>query len=190
MKRRFAALRFLEDANISDRVYWYLCEFPLREGERVLAPVGSHDRLQCAAAEKVLEAEEKDAPYDLRLIKRVEAKLGARKFVADGTEYLEFGGVRYDEKRFTRFGRVAFARETPRGTDEILAYGYPGFVSGSADDAKTYSQIAQNGGGILCGEEGEKIFSALLALARGENRAIYETGVSRETVSRLEELLR
>ena len=81
---RFAALRFTEDENIRDRVYWYRCPFGTRAGERVLAPVGSHDRLQCARVERVLLAEEGDAPYDPALLKDVAAPLGARSFLWEG----------------------------------------------------------------------------------------------------------
>ena len=100
---RFAALRFTEDENIRDRVYWYRCAFRNKGGERVLAPVGSHDRLQCARVERVLFAEEGDAPYDPALLKDVAAPLGARSFLWEGRTCFELGGVRYDQKRFTRF---------------------------------------------------------------------------------------
>ena len=100
---RFAALRFTEDENIRDRVYWYRCAFETKTGERVLAPVGSHDRLQCARVERVLFAEEGDAPYDPALLKDVAAPLGARSFLWEGRTCFELGGVRYDQKRFTRF---------------------------------------------------------------------------------------
>ena len=112
----FAALRFTEDENIADRVYRYRADFAVKAGERVLAPVGSHDRLQCARVERVLEAKEEDAPYDVRLIKYVRAPLGARSFVWEGRTCLELGGVRYDGKRFTRFGAFAcLFGEPPEG---------------------------------------------------------------------------
>ena len=100
---RFAALRFTEDENIRARVYWYRCACETKAGERVLAPVGSHDRLQCARVERVLFAEEGDAPYDPALLKDVAAPLGARSFLWEGRTCFELGGVRYDQKRFTRF---------------------------------------------------------------------------------------
>lgn len=103
----YAALRFTEDENIADRVYWYRCGFAVQAGERVLAPVGSHDRLQCARVERVLEAKEADAPYDPALLKDVAAPYGARTFLWEGRLCKELGGVRYDAKRFTRFGVFA-----------------------------------------------------------------------------------
>ena len=75
----YAALRFAEDKNIADRTYWYISGFPVRVGEQALAPVGPHDRLQRAVVERVVEADEKNAPYDARLLKRVAAKAGARR---------------------------------------------------------------------------------------------------------------
>ena len=83
----FAALRFAEDGNLSDRTYWYRCDFALSPGERVLAPVGPHDRLQRAVVERVLEAGAENAPYDLRLIKSVAARDGARLLRAGGAVF-------------------------------------------------------------------------------------------------------
>ena len=122
---RFAALRFAEDANLSDRAYWYRCPFPVRVGERVLAPVGVHNRLQRAEVGRVLEGAEEDAPYDARLIKCVAARAGARKLSAGGQAFYELGGVRYDEKHYTRFGRVLVGGAAPKGEARgtLAAYG-------------------------------------------------------------------
>lgn len=119
----FAALRFFEDENISDRIYWYLCPFLLREGERVLAPVGYRDGLQLACVERIYSASAEQAPYDMRFIKRVAAKYGARKLPLGGGFCTEFGGVRYDSKRYTRFGAFLYSdnlRELSRSDARIL----------------------------------------------------------------------
>ncbi len=101
----FAALRFTEDENIADRVYWYLCDFPVKEGEGVLAPVGAHNRLQFARVERTLSCAEENAPYDLRLIKRVAAKYGARRLSLSSVKNCrDLGGVRCGGKRFTGYG--------------------------------------------------------------------------------------
>ncbi len=105
MKRTFAALRFTEDENIADKTYWYACDFMAREGEQVLAPVGAHNRLQRAVIERICEAEERAAPYDIKLIKRVAAKYGARKFPLNCVRNCrELGGVKIGEKRYSKFG--------------------------------------------------------------------------------------
>lgn len=162
MKRLFVALRFAEDKNISDRMYWYLSEFPLSLGERVLAPVGMHDRIQCAVVERTLEAEENDAPYDIRLIKRVEARAGARKLVAGGEELLEFGGIKYDEKHYTRFGQLLLARQMPdRAALDGLGVTK---VSERAD----FTELAHtNGCMLVVGREGRRMFEALISFCRG-----------------------
>ena len=184
----FAALRFTEDVNISDRVYWYLSEFPVKVGDRVLAPVGSHDRLQSAVVERTLSALEKDAPYDLRLIKRIAAKSGARKLVAGGMEYLEFGGVRYDEKHFTPFGKILLAKAKSKTTDELRTYGVTEIFEDETPEV--YEEIARSRGCVLlCGEAGERIFQALLNLARGINQPLYDLDVDRATVELLKEKL-
>ncbi len=186
MKRTFAALRFTEDENLAGRVYWYLTEFSLSLGERVLAPVGSHDRLQAARVEKVLICEEKDAPYDLALLKRVAAKYGARKLTLDGAEMLEFGGVRYDEKRYTPFGKLLLVKQCPKERTELSAYGVTKTLFLSADDPALYGEIAHTTGGVLLvGEEGEKAFRRLYALLRGA-----ETELDGETKGLLSEKLR
>ena len=130
----FAALRFAEDANICDRMYWYESGFPLRAGERVLAPVGVHDRLQRAVVERVFEAEAKDAPYDLRFLKRIAAKDGARLLRTGGEAFLELGGVRYDEKHYTRFGRVLIGKTASAQARGALAgYGVSAYYTAEED---------------------------------------------------------
>ena len=184
----FAALRFTEDKNISDKVYWYLCEIPVKDGDRVLAPVGMRDRLQAAVVEQTFSAQAKDAPYDLRLMKSVAAKCGARKLVADGTECLEFGGVRYDEKHYTPYGKILLARSMPKTTEELKAYGVTDFPDAEAEDI--YEKIARAGGCVLlCGGAGERVFQMLLDLARGINKLLYDCGADRATVEVLKEKL-
>ena len=102
----FAALRFDRDENLADRTYWYACPFPAQVGARVLAPVGPHDKLQCALIERTVEADAHNAPYDVRLIKQIAAPLGARKVVLGGAVCRELGGVLYDEKHYTRLERA------------------------------------------------------------------------------------
>ncbi len=189
MKRSFAALRFTEDPNLADRVYWYLTEIPLAVGERVLAPVGAHDRLQAARVEKTLSAEEKEAPYDLRLIKKVAAKYGARKLVLDGAELLEFGGVRYDEKRYTPFGKLFLAKEPLSETETLSAYGIEKTLLLPADDPALYQEIAHTAGGaLLVGKDGEAAFRNLYAFLRGESLAV--EGTDGETLFFIKEKLR
>lgn len=169
MKYDFAALRFTEDKNLADKVYWYVTELPLSEGERVLAPVGPHDRLQAARVEKTVSAEEGDAPYDLRLIKAVTARYGARKLVLGNCELLEFGGVRYDGKHYTPFGKLVLVKELPADLFGACVYGVTNLFTLPASDPVLYREIAHASGGVLlAGEEGEKTFRILYALLRGE----------------------
>ena len=171
MKYDFALLRFAEDKNIADRLYWYLTDFPVSVGEEVLAPIGMHDRLQCARVERTLAAEGKDAPYDVRLIKRLAARRGARKLVLGGAEFLEFGGLRYDEKHYTRFGRVLFSRELPADRTELNGYGITKIVENG-----DLGELARaNGGVLLIGEEGERAFAALISFCRGKTELGGET---------------
>ena len=187
MKYGFAALRFTEDPNLKDRVYWYLNDLPLVLGERVLAPVGPHDRLQAARVEKLLSAEEEDAPYDLRLIKRVAAKYGARKLLFGSAELLEFGGVRYDEKHYTPFGKLLLAKEPLEKELTCGEYGTVEPLEYSAADPELYQEIAHSADCVLLfGGEGELAFRALYALLRGEG----ELPAGEETTRLIKEKLR
>ncbi len=168
----FAALRFTEDENIAGRVYWYCCPFEVKAGERVLAPVGSHDRLQCARVERVLMAEERDAPYNMALIKRVAAPFGARSFVWEGRTCTELGGVRYDSKRFTRFHVFACLfggppQTAPAGFTVVPVAGGEGFFA-SEETFSLFSRLsAMEEGALLTGEREALVplCSALLELA-------------------------
>ena len=110
----FAALRFAEDENIADRVYWYRAAFPLNVGEKVFAPVGTHDGVQRAEVVRVL-ADDAPAPYDVRFLKSVSAKCGAYRRSMGEAVVFETGGLPYDAKRFTRYGCVLFGDGVPSG---------------------------------------------------------------------------
>lgn len=188
MKYDFAALRFAEDENIKDRVYWYLADFPVKEGEEVLAPVGVHDRLQKARVERTASADEKDAPYDLRLIKRVAAKFGARKLVLGGVELIEFGGVKYDAKHYTRFGHLLYAESVPT-IEELKDYGIDTvFEAPMSEDDKIYRALIGGHEVLLVGGEGREIMRTLLAFLRGEKEIatrLYSVGLYEKELATL-----
>lgn len=72
----FIQVNFPNDANVADRLYWYLCLYDdAKEGDRVLAPLGRHDRLQTGVVHKVVYAHDYDAPYPLYLIKAVKKRV-------------------------------------------------------------------------------------------------------------------
>lgn len=147
----FAALRFTEDENIADRVYWYLCDFPVKEGEGVLAPVGAHNRLQFARVECTLSCAEEDAPYDLRLIKRVAAKYGARRISLSSVKNCrDLGGLRCGGKRFTGYGvfiRSAFPENMTESDMSLLRdYGVTAFVDLREQWEKTENAYANLNG--------------------------------------------
>lgn len=180
-KRTFAALRFSEDANIAHNVYWYLSEFSVKAGEQVLAPVGAHNRLQCARVERVLVAGEKDAPYDLRLLKSVEAKLGARKLVAGDAVCFELGGVRYDEKHYTRFRRVLYtAHRAPlpnKACAVLSGYGVTRILPAQKGcEGEILEELAKGGCVLLAGADARKTAESVLAGAKGEGTPAYEFG--------------
>ena len=187
MKYDFAALRFFNDKNIRDRVYWYLCDFPLTVGEKVLAPLGMHGRLQAATVEKTFSADREHAPYDVDLLKRVLCRVGERMLMADGAECLELGGVRYDEKHYTPFGRVMLAKTKPEKTEELKRYGVEKVLDCEGNDT-LYEEIASAKGCVLLyGARGRTAFEALLALARGDSAPLLSAGADERTILRLKE---
>ncbi len=193
-QRKFAALRFAEDPNLSDRVYWYACDFPVRAGEAVLAPVGAHDGLQCAVVERTLLADDAHAPYDVRLIKWVCAPLGARKAVFSSYVCRDVGGVRYDGKRYIRLHVFFSAQTAPDGAAlrELAAYGIG--VYALADEAGDLLRLSEGDGPLLFwGERAPAIEAVLHALARGEDEAVRRLaacGLSAEQIRRLARKLR
>jgi len=102
----FAAVEFSADENLYGRSYWYVCDFAVEEGEEVLAPVGPHSKLQRALVVRTMKADEASAPYDLRLVKKIAARYGDREIVLSGFSCFELGGIRYDEKHYTRFRKI------------------------------------------------------------------------------------
>lgn len=71
----FIAINFPDDPNVAGRLYWYLCDYEgAVVGDRVLAPLGRHDRLQKGVVHKVVYAYEYEAPYPLYLIKTVKQR--------------------------------------------------------------------------------------------------------------------
>ena len=68
---RFVAVQFPEDPKVSDKIYWYLCEIEVEEGDFVLAPLGSHNRLQRGVVKEMKNCKEEDAPFPVPFIKRV-----------------------------------------------------------------------------------------------------------------------
>ncbi len=169
MKYLFAALRFFEDGNISDRVYWYLCDFAVKAGDEVFAPVGMRSRLQKARVERVLSAEKEDAPYDVALCKHVAAACGGGRMRTAGEfKCYETGGVKYDEKRYTAFGRALVSDKNPQTLSVLAELGVEESVC--ADDAgdALHALIKTRGRVLLYGKEARKTARILLLLARGE----------------------
>ncbi len=183
----FAALRFTEDGNLRSRVYWYLAPFPVSVWEEVLAPVGPHDRLQKARVERTLSCAEEEAPYDMRLIKRAAAKYGEREVHIGELGCLEFGGIRYDDRHFTRFGAVLLAGSAPAPAD-LAGEKRTVFVSPQKGDETVYRTLSLGHGILLAGGEGREICRLLLSFVRGDIRAERELraiGLTEEELSRI-----
>lgn len=71
----FVSVEFPDDENVVGRTYWYLCKFEgAEEGDRVQAPLGRHNRIQCGVIRAVIYAEMENSPYPWYLIKDI-AKL-------------------------------------------------------------------------------------------------------------------
>lgn len=185
----FAALRFTEDENLIGRVYWYLAGFPVCAGEEVIAPVGPHERLQKGRVERVCLAEEDEAPYDVRLIKRVAAKYGERTVSFGKTEAEEFGGMRYDGRHFTAYHVLVRAETEPETADMVGGYGLSAVFKDPVPSEKAlYEDLARGRGLFLAGGQGEAVFSLLLGFLSGRQGArafLRGLGLDEEALSRL-----
>lgn len=188
MKFQFVLLKFENDPNLADKAYWYTCDMQVEVGEKVLAPVGIHDRLQAAVVEEIRESEPTTAPYDIRTVKSVMSRLGVRNLSIDSTPLVEFGGARYDEKHYTPFGRILYTKEKPHFLEGFRFYGIKVFLP--EEESDPFSVIEEtNGGVLLYGERGALIFNALLSLLKGESDPLFEN-VDERVLSRLKEKLR
>ena len=192
MKLDFAALRFTEDVNIADRVYWYLTDFPLNDGEEVLAPVGPRDRLQKARVERTLLAEGESAPYDPALIKRIVARHGDTKVELGGVPCEEFGGFRYDDRHYTRPQRILLAEKIPDDR-ELSKYGImTAFDAPMSEDETIYREIGRGHGILLCGGEGRVICRILFLLLRGRKESedfLYALGLGEREIEQIKKRL-
>ncbi len=68
----FTAIEFVDDPNVVGLKYWYVCPFEeVKEGDRVIAPLGRHNGLQQGVVREVRFELPHNAPYPLYLIKYV-----------------------------------------------------------------------------------------------------------------------
>lgn len=186
----FAALRFTADENLKDRLYWYLAPFSLNAGEEVLAPVGVHDKLQRAVVERTLEAPLREAPYELALMKRIAARFGDRTFLLGGETVLDFGGVRYDERHYTRLHRLYLSERLPPAAESALRAAV--FLSPACRDGEIFRAIA-SGNVLLVGGEGKEIFKRLYSFLRGDGAAasaLADLSLGEHEISLLEQRLK
>ena len=70
---KFVSVEFTDDPNVVGRTYWYLCEIDgVEVGSVVVAPIGSHNKLQMAVVRRVMFTTEPYAPYSLSAIKKID----------------------------------------------------------------------------------------------------------------------
>ena len=68
----FAAVEFVDDPNVVGYYYWYLCEIPdVKVNDKVIAPLGRHNKLQEGIVRKVIFEDEFNAPFPLHSIKYI-----------------------------------------------------------------------------------------------------------------------
>lgn len=78
----FVSVEFVNDPNVVGLTYWYLCDFAaVKSGDRVVAPLGRHNHTQTGVVRRVLFETEADAPYPIRLIKRIQSVVGEKENV-------------------------------------------------------------------------------------------------------------
>ena len=175
----FAALRFVSDANISDRVYWYLAPFPLAAGESVYAPVGVHNCLQLARVERVLTAEAQNAPYDIAVIKRVEHRAKERVFSIGGVALRDLGGILYDAKHYTHYNRIVFAESGQFNAPYPEDYGRLLNVTARGEVAIEQAINGGEGALLITGSGAREYARKILLAARGREHELQYVKLAR-----------
>lgn len=172
----FAALRFYKDGNIADRLYWYRSDFPVKEGETVFAPVGTRNRLQKAVVERVTEADAAHAPYDVSIIKSTEARCETQTLCIAGRVCKDLGGIRYDDRHYTRFHRVFVCdgEFTPEQSTEALAAGFEVVLRPDAAPSVVTGRRV-----LIAGQGAEEFARRVIASARGRENGIVYSALAR-----------
>lgn len=68
----FVAIDFVDDPNVSGYGYWYICEIAgVAIGDKVIAPIGKHDKLQEGIVRNIIFDYEYNAPYPMYGIKYI-----------------------------------------------------------------------------------------------------------------------
>lgn len=69
----FVRVEFPGDPNVAGMLYWYLCTVGGAEvGDRVVAPLGRHNRTQEGVIREIRYERDYNAPFPLYLIKYIE----------------------------------------------------------------------------------------------------------------------
>ena len=80
----FAAIEFVDDPNVAGYFYWYISPLEgIKEGDKVIAPLGRHNNLQEGIVRKVRYDFEYNAPYPLHSIKSIRSFVKRRFDVQD-----------------------------------------------------------------------------------------------------------
>lgn len=78
----FVAVEFPDDVNVKGYYFWYICgQDGAEAGDKVIAPLGRHNRVQEGIIRSVRYAKEEDAPYPMHSIKRIKSLKKADKDV-------------------------------------------------------------------------------------------------------------
>lgn len=78
----FVAVEFVDDDNVRGYTYWYICDFKdVEVDDKVIAPLGRHNRVQAGVVRRVLIADEFEAPYPMYGIKRVQKLIKSGKIL-------------------------------------------------------------------------------------------------------------
>ena len=173
----FAALRFYKDENICDKLYWYRAPFCVKAGEKVFAPVGMRNRLQKAIVERIMETDGEHAPYDIRFIKDIESLCETKSFSLGGSICTDLGGVRYDDRHYTSFNRIAVCPKEELSAEDLCAAHASGF-----DEIVFIGDCAPLNGKriLLVGNNALEFARKIIWAARGR-----EQGVPFETLAAL-----
>lgn len=68
----FVSVEFVDDPNVVGYTYWYICNIEgVKVGDKVIAPLGHHNKLQEGLVREVRICDDSQAPFPIHLIKNI-----------------------------------------------------------------------------------------------------------------------
>ena len=115
------------------------------------------------------------------------AAFRCRRALREKGRVLDFGGCRFDDRHYTRFGRILLAEEGFEGSEEFS--GFMQFEAPMSEIDAVVNAILQGKCVVLFGKEGKELAGKFLLLLKGDPAYFRGLGYEKDTLSALSERL-